>query len=77
MKFASLTEFARSVLHKVLTDRLIWAYRKQGIIGIERFQSSPILNVCGMVVLARGTVFATSCAQVVAAIFHCGHSKKL
>ena len=77
MKLASLAELARPVLQKILTHRLIRAYWKHWHIGIRRLYTSSTLNVCGMIVLAGGTIFTTPRSQVVTAIFQTGHSWNL
>lgn len=74
IKLARLAELARPVLQEILTHRLVRAYRKQRHIGIRRLYTSSTLNVCGVIVLARGTIFTTPRSQVVTAIFQTGHS---
>jgi len=73
VKFAGLAELARSVFHEILTNGFIGADRKHGLIRIHRFESTTILNIRGVIVLAGSAIFAPSGAQIVATILHRRH----
>ena len=61
VELACLSEFAGTVLHVVLTNGLVRADWKQRFCGIKRsLHASPALDVGGVVVLARGSIFTTS-----------------
>ena len=74
MKLASLAKLARPVFHEVLTNGFIRANRKHRFIGIQRLYSTTTLHIRGMIVLAGGTIFTPSRAQIVATVLRSRHS---
>ncbi len=64
MKFTSLAKFASTILEVILAGRLIRPYWEKRLVWVQR----RLDTAYGMMVLARISIFASSCAEEVSAI---------
>ena len=71
VELARLAKFAGPVFHEVLTDRFVGSNGEHGFGRIDRlFHTAPALNIRRMLILARASIFTSSCPKKVAAVLH-------
>lgn len=63
------SKLARSMLHKIVANGFIGAHWQEHLRRIRRFDPPTILYIGRMVVLARHSILASSCAEVIATVF--------
>jgi hypothetical protein len=69
MKLASLAEFASTMFHVVLANRLVYSNWEQRLGRINwGLDTSATLNIWGMIEFTRSTILASPCPQVISTI---------